>query len=476
MKEDDGKDNNDSEWPSLWEDAEEMMQAAVFSYAFADLRSLFRQGKLFQQGDTVEDQLRLPIGADNVLQLFQNNSSTIQLEWGDETYNLFLDVLVSISMKQQENHTSQHIDDQRRRESSSNLQVVSFEDSKSEKELVYGIGLNHQRQRITIAFRGSVTKRDFQVDVKLRLANLRNPVPDMEGLPTLRVHQGFLDYLYGNWAVDGYEETICGWNVTEDSPKCHKLMGEILALMQEYPSYNLYLTGHSLGGALATLFAFEAAADIRFKRPVTCVTIASPKVGDYQFRRAFQELERRKKIRCLRIGNSKDIVTLLPIRNYWHVGIALKLDPTDISFSKPTAIHTWKALLYYDIKRLLKHTLSVMFNLPFLCCPESYLKYHSCQEYVLRLLRHEQQLRKLQLDTLYNDNSPADTKSSFQTTESVACNEKIPKDKAGVAMEEQTKKKKKKKKKKKAKRVRQIHRSTVPRGETRRKTQRVPNL
>jgi hypothetical protein len=47
----------------------------------------------------------------------------------------------------------------------------------------------------------------------------------------------------------------------------------------------------SLGGALATLFAFFAStpkyAGYLTPHPLTCVSFASPRVGDYNFRCAF---------------------------------------------------------------------------------------------------------------------------------------------------------------------------------------------
>jgi putative lipase involved disintegration of autophagic bodies len=40
-------------------------------------------------------------------------------------------------------------------------------------------------------------------------------------------------------------------------------MKDVMALIEANPEYSLYTTGHSLGGALSTLFAFEVAADDR---------------------------------------------------------------------------------------------------------------------------------------------------------------------------------------------------------------------
>jgi alpha-beta hydrolase superfamily lysophospholipase len=61
-------------------------------------------------------------------------------------------------------------------------------------------------------------------------------------------------------------------------------------LLEKYPDYKIYVTGHSLGGALSTLLAFRLAAleDDHINKPITCLTIASPRVGNLDLRRAFQ--------------------------------------------------------------------------------------------------------------------------------------------------------------------------------------------
>jgi alpha-beta hydrolase superfamily lysophospholipase len=61
-------------------------------------------------------------------------------------------------------------------------------------------------------------------------------------------------------------------------------------MIGKYPDYNIYMTGHSLGGALSTLLAFKLAAleDARVNKPITCLTIASPRVGNLDLQRAFQ--------------------------------------------------------------------------------------------------------------------------------------------------------------------------------------------
>jgi hypothetical protein len=72
--------------------------------------------------------------------------------------------------------------------------------------------------------------------------------------------------------------------------KWQKIMGQARELLEQNPGFTLFVTGHSLGGALATVFAFEAAAsaDPIIPKPVLCVTVAAPKSGNLAFRLAME--------------------------------------------------------------------------------------------------------------------------------------------------------------------------------------------
>ncbi|WP_081791872.1 lipase family protein [Caldalkalibacillus mannanilyticus] len=73
------------------------------------------------------------------------------------------------------------------------------------------------------------------------------------------------------------------------------------------PAKKLFLTGHSLGGALATLAAVDVAVNTRFTRPFLC-TFGCPRVGDSRFTSTVME----KTKECIQVVNDYDIIPLLP--------------------------------------------------------------------------------------------------------------------------------------------------------------------
>jgi hypothetical protein len=168
---------------------------------------------------------------------------------------------------------------------------------------------------------------------------------------TVGIHQGFNEYLFG---AKGSKPS-----------KFTEVMNHVEQLLADNPSrkkYNLYVTGHSLGGALATLFGFYAAASPSVPLPVTVVSVASPRVGNIAFARSFAEMESQGKIRHLRIANHKDPVTLGPTvsskralamsaKTFSPLGyLALKLTGNDEGGEEEIYFHTGiKLKLFKDV-------------------------------------------------------------------------------------------------------------------------------
>ncbi len=139
------------------------------------------------------------------------------------------------------------------------------------------------RSYAVLAFRGTeVTKlKDITTDIKAGMAAM------IEG----RVHKGFRQ---------AYE------SVKDDIEKN-------VAKLEGIP---LYITGHSLGAALATLATQTLEQNHRFRDQIAaCYTFGSPRVGNAEFDRELKSV-------VYRVVNTTDIVTIIPllVMGYIHIG------------------------------------------------------------------------------------------------------------------------------------------------------------
>ena len=82
------------------------------------------------------------------------------------------------------------------------------------------------------------------------------------------------------------------------------------ALNKKSPNAKVFVTGHSLGGALATLAIPDILKNTHFTNPENIVlyTFGSPRCGDRNFAKSFEDL----RVRHWRIANTEDLATMLP--------------------------------------------------------------------------------------------------------------------------------------------------------------------
>jgi len=146
-----------------------------------------------------------------------------------------------------------------------------------------------------VAFRGSeIWKRGDPFDPQRILADLTTNIDVRlsEWYRGGRVHHGFKTALDQIW---------------------EELQSEILALQAQ--GLKIWVTGHSLGAALATL------AGDRLPQVKGVYTFGSPRVGDDQFQATFRP-------QTFRMVNGRDIVASLPLKKpYYHVGELILIDP-----------------------------------------------------------------------------------------------------------------------------------------------------
>ena len=159
-----------------------------------------------------------------------------------------------------------------------------------ETDLQVGITISEVQKRITVVFRGSESKSDWWYDLQVFKKQLDNDI---------YVHSGFYKQLFSVYA---------------------ELEKFVLRKINNNPNYDIYITGHSLGAALSTLFGYLLSS--KTNKKITVVSFASPRVGNKEWKKDFESKEN---LTHYRITNNRDIVTALPMWDYHHVGINLQL-------------------------------------------------------------------------------------------------------------------------------------------------------
>lgn len=142
-------------------------------------------------------------------------------------------------------------------------------------------------KKMLIAFRGSDSLKDW-----IRSARFKKRVLPYESMKSkIRVHSGF---------VEAY----------------HIIQDFIHAHIKMHKPETVIITGHSLGGALATLCALDI--EYNFGVKPKCVVFGCPRVGNLHFKRSFN----RRVPNLTRVINGCDIITRIPsiFMLYFHVG------------------------------------------------------------------------------------------------------------------------------------------------------------
>lgn len=181
------------------------------------------------------------------------------------------------------------------------------------------------RRDIVVAWRGTVAPTEWYEDLQRKL----EPIGEGEA----KVEHGFL-------AIYKSKNEATRYNKSSASEQVIKEVKKLVNLYKERgEEVSITITGHSLGGALAVLNAYETATLVP-NVPITVVSFGAPRVGNIAFR---DELHK-KGVKTLRIVVKQDFVPRMPgiVLNeslqkfdditgtlewvYTHVGAELKLD------------------------------------------------------------------------------------------------------------------------------------------------------
>lgn len=201
--------------------------------------------------------------------------------------------------------------------------------SVEETDLQVGITLSETHKRITVVFRGSESSYDWYYDLSFFKKNLHDNV---------WVHGGFYKQLHEE---DMYEN----------------IKKEVLELLEEYPDYEVFVTGHSLGAALSTLFGYELSRDI--ENQVSVVSFASPRVGNPAFRTHFDNQEN---LIHYRVSNHRDVITAAPMINYQHVGINIALSDDACKIFRHYDYNSWYAYSLFRCWSVKDHDIDLYYQ------------------------------------------------------------------------------------------------------------------
>ncbi|KAI3469889.1 hypothetical protein Pfo_026552 [Paulownia fortunei] len=200
----------------------------------------------------------------------------------------------------------------------SEFEKICFLDN-AETDTQVAIWRDLERKRLVIAFRGTEQSRwkDLRTDLMLVPAGLNPERIGGDFKKEVQVHSGFLS------AYDSVRTRLISLIKQAIGHR-----GDSLELL---PKWHIYVTGHSLGGALATLLALELSSSQLAKHGAISVTMynfGSPRVGNRRFAEVYNE----QKVKdSWRVVNHRDIIPTVPrLMGYCHVAQPVYLAAGDL--------------------------------------------------------------------------------------------------------------------------------------------------
>lgn len=139
-----------------------------------------------------------------------------------------------------------------------------------------------------------------------------------------------------NYSKDAYR----GFNVHSGFLDAYYSIATALEMdiAPRHATHTLYVTGHSLGGALACVYALYSPY-----RPHTMVTYGQPRVGGKKAARKLSGMDYRRYV------NRADIVARIPIRGYVHGGVMCYMDSDNNRVINPTLRSIWGMLFFWKV-------------------------------------------------------------------------------------------------------------------------------
>ncbi|KAE8648243.1 uncharacterized protein LOC101204368 isoform X1 [Cucumis sativus] len=199
----------------------------------------------------------------------------------------------------------------------SEFEKLCFLDNESTDTQV-AIWRDFMRRKLVVAFRGTEQSRwkDLRTDLMLVPAGLNPERISGDFNEEIQVHSGFLSaYDSVRMRIISLIKKAIYYNDDRAEPPV---------------KWHVYVTGHSLGGALATLLALELSSSQLARHEAITVTMynfGSPRVGNRQF----AEIYNKKVKDSWRVVNHRDIIPTVPrLMGYCHVAQPVYLAAGDL--------------------------------------------------------------------------------------------------------------------------------------------------
>mmetsp|Transcript_14078 Transcript_14078/g.19774 ORF Transcript_14078/g.19774 Transcript_14078/m.19774 type:complete len:465 (+) Transcript_14078:86-1480(+) len=302
------------------------------------------------QDDSMNRYFKYPITSASVLEFIQNNRKLLDDSEGD------------VKLGDNPNETPLKMEELLEQQARYDGEMIDYDDQFTDKEgLVYALTVNRSRKRITAIFRGTVGLKDIKTD-----ANFFHTTPDLLkncGLDgkEIRTHKGFSSYLFNDIPEEERESPNPRSKFERMVAAIKEIYDDLDVSEEEKGNYELVVTGHSLGGGLANLFAYAVAKtqnDYKFFDRVTAVTFAAPVVGDKEYNKSFQDLESKGILRHIRVSNEGDVVPTQPVPGYTQNGVNLHFyadKPVDVDYRNSKVLRPWWLLDWFGTSVLDKH-------------------------------------------------------------------------------------------------------------------------
>ena len=201
--------------------------------------------------------------------------------------------------------------------------------SDNDTDLQVGITISEINKRLTVIFRGTESYTDWKYDLMITKRKLQG---------NIYIHNGFYQQLYINHNFD-------------------RIKSKLLILLLEYPDYEINIIGHSLGGALSTLFGYLLAKSITNK--VTIISLGSPRVGNYYFKLDFDS---QSNLKHYRISNNRDVITSVPMINFHHTGVNIHLTNNNLTIYENYNYNKYFKFSLFNCWSVSDHNIELYYN------------------------------------------------------------------------------------------------------------------